>query len=335
MTTIAKLGISLVAVAAATLVVPQPTHAQSSNGYENLQVFPADISRDDLIDAMLMFSRALGLPRRAGAGCLHCHVGDLSVPRGEWDYASDAKPTKRVARQMVEMTRAINAQHLAGLEVRRLGDFQVGCVTCHEGRVDPRPLPLLIAEADLAGGVDSVETIYRTIHSRYFGGSAYDLRVSVLAGMAQQRAEEGAFDEAIRLSMLNEETHPTEPSARRVTLSLHLMRALDTQGVEEALAVFDRFAESEDPDVFTYSILDGVGWRTYRLDRQDEAMPLFRRNRETFPDLYFTFESLVEAQRGVGEITVDEIIAAYEEYLEANPGHTMAQQQLTNHRRRR
>lgn len=335
MNTIAKLGVSLAVVAAATLSTPHTAQAQSSNGYENLQVFPADISRDDLLDAMLMFSRALGLPRRAGAGCLHCHEGDLSVPRGEWDYASDAKPTKRIARQMVAMTRAINAEHLAGLEERRFDDFQVGCATCHEGRVDPRPLPLLIAEADLAGGVDSVETVYRTIHSRYFGGSAYDLRVGVLAGMAQQRAEEGAFDEAIRLSVLNEDTHPGDASARRVTLSLHVMRALDTEGVDAALAVFDRLAATEDPDVLTFSILDGVGWRTYRLDRQDEAMPLFRRNREAFPDLYFTFESLVEAQRGVGEITVDEIIAAYEEYLEANPGHTMAQQQLTNHRRRR
>jgi hypothetical protein len=312
----------------------QDTQAQVTREHQNIQALPADISDDELSDVMLGFLRALGLPRRAGQGCLHCHEGDLEVPRREWDFASDAKPTKSTARQMIRMVRAINSEHLSGLQHRNAPDFEVGCVTCHEGRVDPRPLPLLLQAAEEAGGVDSVTAVYRAIHNRFYGAAAYDLRVRVLASLAQEKAEQGDFEDAIKLSTLNEETHEGDASARRVTLRLHVLQALDTEGPAAAVAVFDEMMGVESAAVLAYSVLDGVGWRTFRLDRWDEAMVLFRRNREAFPDLYFTFESLVEAQQATGEITQDEIIRQYEEFLEANPGHAMAERQLTNHRRR-
>lgn len=313
---------------------PAPVSAQASSGHENLQALPADISRDELTEVMLGFLRALGLPRRAGAGCLHCHEGNLDVPRREWNYSSDAKPTKQTARRMIEMVRSINAEHLAGLEQRQLPSFEVGCVTCHEGRLDPRPLPLLLAEAEARGGVDSVLTTYARIHSRFFGAAAYDLRVGVLANLAHTKAESGDFGDALRLSALNEETHPTDPSARRVTLTLRVMEALDTDGPAAAIVEFESMLAEESREILTYSVLDGVGWRTFRQDREAEAIELFERNRTAFPELYFTFESLVEAQHGAGAITRAEIIQAYETFLDANPGHQMAQQQLTNHRRR-
>ena len=310
-----------------------PVAGQASAIHQNIQALPADISRDELTDVMLGFLQALGLPRRAGAGCLHCHEGNLDVPRSEWNYASDAKPAKHTARRMIEMVRSINAEHLASLEQRKAPSFEVGCVTCHEGRLDPRPLPLLLADAETLGGVDSVLATYSRIHRRFFGAAAYDLRVGVLASLAHTKAESGDFSDALRLSALNEETHPTDPSARRVTLTLRVMEALDTRGPSAAIAEFESMLTEESRDVLTYSVLDGVGWRTYRQDREDEAIPLFVRNREAFPDLYFTFESLVEAQHGAQVITRADIIQAYESFLEANPGHQMAQQQLTNHRR--
>lgn len=313
---------------------PQDAHAQVTREHQNIQALPADISDDELTDVMLGFLSALGLPRRAGEGCLHCHEGDLETPRREWDFASDAKPNKSTARQMIRMVRAINAEYLSSVQHRNAPNFEVGCVTCHEGRVDPRPLPLLLQAAEEAGGVDSVVAVYRTIHGRFYGAAAYDLRVGVLASLAQEKAEEGNFEDAIKLSSLNEETHVGDASARRVTLGLQVLQALDTDGPGSAVAVFDELMRVESPQVFSYSILDGVGWRTFRLDREDEAMVLFRRNREAFPDLYFTFESLVEAQQAIGEITREEIIRRYEEFLEANPGHAMAERQLTNHRRR-
>ena len=323
----------IVGCALTLATLPPPGTAQESE-YQNLQALPADISRDALGDTMLGFLRALGLPRRAGAGCLHCHEGALDVPRGEWDYASDAKPTKRTARAMIRMVQDINREHLAGLETRNAPDLSVGCETCHRGRVDPRPLPEVLAAAEEAGGLDSLVVTYQSLFRRYYGADAYDFRVGVLAGVARARAETGAYDDALRLSSVNEEAHPADPNARRVTLGLEIQRALDEDGPEAAVRTFERLLASESDGVLNEFVLDAVGWRTYRMDREADALPLFRANRNAFPDSYFTFESLIEARHGAGEISLDEIIRAYEAYLQENPGHEMARQNLTNHRRR-
>jgi len=105
-------------------------------------------------------------------------------------------------------------------------------------------------------------------------------------------------------------------------------------GADAAVREFRRIHASEPDSVLSYSVLDGIGWRTFRQDREAEALVLFHTNRESFPDLCFTLESLVEAQFGAGEISREEIIAVYEGWLEEHPGHRMAQDQLTNLRRR-
>ena len=307
---------------------------ERGNGYENLQALPADISRDELGETMLGFLRALGLPRRAGQGCLHCHVGSLDVPRSEWEWASDQKPAKHTARRMIRMARSINEEHLSALDERRWPDLDVDCRTCHQGRLDPRPVGQVLGGALASGGVDSVSVLYRDLHGRYFGAGVYDLRVSTLASMASGLAEEGAYDDALTLSAVNEEMHPDDPAARRVTLALRVQRALDQSGSDAAIQVFQEMRADESAEVLTMSVLDGVGWRTFRLGREAEGLVLFRANREAFPDSYFTFESLVEARHAVGEITQDEIIRAYEDYLAQDPENGMAEAQLTNHRRR-
>ncbi|NNF25988.1 MAG: c-type cytochrome [Gemmatimonadetes bacterium] len=313
--------------------VPAPTAGQESNGYENLQALPADITRDDLGDTMLGFLRALGLPRRAGEGCLHCHVGSLDVPRSQWEWSSDEKPNKATARRMIRMVQDINREHLAGLDHRDWPALQVGCVTCHAGRLDPRPIEDVLGSALALGGVDSVAVLYPVLHERYYGAGVYDLRVGTLASMASRLAEEGRYEDALKLSAVNETAHSGDPGARRVTLALRIQRALDESGPESAVEVFHGLRETEPDEALGFSVLDGIGWRTYRIDRQEDALALFRANREAYPDLYFTFESLVEARHGAGEISREEIIAAYEAYLQTDPDNEMAQAQLTNHRR--
>ena len=70
-----------------------------------------------------------------GVGCGFCHV------RG--NFASENSPHKPIARRMLEMTRAINAQYFpdykpAGGE-SRLG--KVTCFTCHQGNEKPKTVP--------------------------------------------------------------------------------------------------------------------------------------------------------------------------------------------------
>src|SRR5579862_4316185 len=82
--------------------------AQLPRTYTNLRVLPKDISGPDLINQMKAFTTALG------TRCEHCHVGegnDLS----KFDFASDAKPEKATARQMLTLVGAVNGPLLKGV----------------------------------------------------------------------------------------------------------------------------------------------------------------------------------------------------------------------------
>ena len=77
-----------------------------STQWENLQVLPDSISGEALTQMMRGFGTALGVK------CGHCHV------RGEggMDFASDAKPHKQIAREMIRMVVEINGETLPGIE---------------------------------------------------------------------------------------------------------------------------------------------------------------------------------------------------------------------------
>jgi hypothetical protein len=94
---------------------------------KNLQVFPKDIPRPELIANMKFFSQSLGVR------CTFCHVGVEGQP-SSMDFASDTKKEKLVARKMLVMVHAINQQYF------RVTDFsqaKVTCVTCHHGSPHP------------------------------------------------------------------------------------------------------------------------------------------------------------------------------------------------------
>jgi len=72
-----------------------------------------------------------------GVSCGGCHVG-----RG--NFASDDNPRKVKARQMIEMTKALNAQFFPG-HTRASEDEsvlgRVTCYTCHQGELKPKSAP--------------------------------------------------------------------------------------------------------------------------------------------------------------------------------------------------
>jgi Photosynthetic reaction centre cytochrome C subunit len=71
-----------------------------------------------------------------GASCGTCHVAR--------NFASENNPRKLRARQMLEMTKAINQQffpdHKPADGESRLG--RITCFTCHQGDLHPKPQPL-------------------------------------------------------------------------------------------------------------------------------------------------------------------------------------------------
>jgi cytochrome c553 len=71
-----------------------------------------------------------------GVSCGGCHL-----PKG--NFASDDHARKLKARQMIEMTKALNKQyfpdHVPGPEESVLG--RVTCFTCHQGELKPKTTP--------------------------------------------------------------------------------------------------------------------------------------------------------------------------------------------------
>lgn len=95
---------------------------------KNLQVFPKDISRADLISNMKFFAQSLGVR------CTFCHVGTEGQPLSTFDFASDARTEKLTARKMLVMVHRINSQDFG---IQMGGEPKVTCFTCHRGATKP------------------------------------------------------------------------------------------------------------------------------------------------------------------------------------------------------
>jgi photosynthetic reaction center cytochrome c subunit len=95
---------------------------------ENVKVL-TDLQGQPLRAEMQRISAALGVK------CDHCHV--------QGNFPSDEKSPKRVARRMLEMTRALNAQSFPKHQPRD-GESVLGrvtCYTCHRGETTPKAAP--------------------------------------------------------------------------------------------------------------------------------------------------------------------------------------------------
>ena len=122
---------------AAAVAAAQPTPAPQAPAfavppYRNIQVLSKDITRDQLLGNMKFFAQSLGVR------CAHCHVGDADKPLSTFDFASDAKPEKRIARKMLAMVHRINSEDFG---VKQFKDVKVTCYTCHRGSTKPLTAP--------------------------------------------------------------------------------------------------------------------------------------------------------------------------------------------------
>lgn len=108
---------------------PEQTIAQE--GREKNVKLLGDLPVSQFIPVMNYFAVSMG--RR----CNYCHVNT----NGQWDYASDAKPEKNNAREMIKLVLDTN-KTLQGLRLD-----PIACYTCHRGRNSPQsgitlPLPV-------------------------------------------------------------------------------------------------------------------------------------------------------------------------------------------------
>ena len=122
---------------------PASAPAAQPAPFKNLQVFPKDIARPELISNMRFFSQSLGVR------CTFCHVGVEGQPPSTFDFASDSKKEKLVARKMLTMVHAINQQYFG---VTDFSKVKVTCFTCHRGSAHPLKTPPAEAPAAAPSG---------------------------------------------------------------------------------------------------------------------------------------------------------------------------------------
>jgi hypothetical protein len=98
----------------------------------NLKVLPKDITHEQLDSTMHSWSTALGVH------CNFCHAPSADSTSHHPDFASDAKPEKKMARYMYTMTAKINKKFFkADKDEQGMMMAAVSCKTCHRGSPHP------------------------------------------------------------------------------------------------------------------------------------------------------------------------------------------------------
>src|SRR6185436_19226402 len=104
---------------------PLPQEKTVEQVQKNIKVLTG-MPQSQLIPVMNYFSASMG--RR----CNFCHVNK----DGQWDYASDEKPEKATAREMIKMVLDLRKQKFNGAD-------EISCYTCHRGLNHPINVPAL------------------------------------------------------------------------------------------------------------------------------------------------------------------------------------------------
>ena len=215
----------LVALAVSPLVAQAPSKFPPDS-LVNTKVIPKSTPVLQAIGTMRNFTSDLGVR------CQFCHVGEEGQPLARFDFVSDEKRTKQVARQMMLLVQEAN-RRLDTLPGHQPDDPQVTCATCHRGVSKPMPLSAVIAAAASAGGADSAVKAYRALRQRYYGSGAYDFGEGQLNTAAFRLGRANKFDEALAMLRLNEEFYPNSSGMYVFRGNVLLMKA-DTAGAETA-----------------------------------------------------------------------------------------------------
>jgi hypothetical protein len=173
---------------------------------QNLEYFPKEIPRPELLQQMREFSFALGVR------CQHCHTGGDGVSLEGVDFASDAKPAKLKARAMLRMVDQLNGPMLAAIPSRAEPRVEISCVTCHRGLPLPKTLQTTLFEIVERDGAAPAVARYRELRETSLTSGQYDFTEWEMNELARRLAEAGNRRGAIAMLELNGEFHPKSPS---------------------------------------------------------------------------------------------------------------------------
>ena len=221
----------LLVVLAGLLVPGSLVRAQIPDTFTNLNVLPKDIKKQELVGVMRSFSGALGVR------CTHCHVGENPADLSSVDFASDAKDTKKIAREMMKMSGEVNSILARNIGSMRPDPVQVRCVTCHHGLPKPETLEQALTASLALAGPDSTVAKYRRLRHEYYGAAAYDFSEWSLISIAEQIARDpAAADAALALLNTNLEFYPESAGTYARLAETYLVKG----DRDAALANFDK-----------------------------------------------------------------------------------------------
>lgn len=164
-----------------------------------------------------------------GVTCEFCHA------RGPGAAAAETPGPRKidVAKQMIAMTRELNARVETATGKAAGAATKVDCMTCHRGVTIPRPLGDLLVETTSKQGVNAAIEQYRDLRTRYYGKQAYDFGEQTLLNISQRLANSRP-DDAIAITRLNIEFYPNS-SASYAALAYAYTRKVDDNSAIEAL----------------------------------------------------------------------------------------------------
>jgi hypothetical protein len=190
-------GLIVVAVSLARAQGAPAAGQQQPPPLTNLQVYPKDIARAELITTMQGFVQQLGV--QAQGGCAYCHTGQ--GPQA--DYASDENPKKNVARKMILMSREISAK-LPEVTGKAAADIsRLRCATCHRGQPVPKVTVDALTETTTKSGASAAIEQYRDLRKQ-----AIDFNEASLVAAANALTNSNKPDDALALLQANAELDP-------------------------------------------------------------------------------------------------------------------------------
>jgi tetratricopeptide (TPR) repeat protein len=203
-------------VTLAFALVASRVDAQIPEKFENLQIFPKDVARGELVQRMREFSFALGVR------CEHCHVEPATDLANR--FASDAKSTKVQARAMLKMVASINGTLLPQLPSHASPAVQVDCVTCHRGLPIPKTLQTTLLEVATAEGGAAAAARYRELRKTNLTTGRYNFGEWEINELARRLAQSGNLDAAVIMLDANAEFYPASADIDVLLGELHLKR---------------------------------------------------------------------------------------------------------------
>jgi tetratricopeptide (TPR) repeat protein len=192
--------------ATAIFVLTTGLAAQMPQELKNLQHFPKDITRAQLVQRMREFSFALSVR------CQYCHSGGDGVSLEGVDFASDAKPAKVKARAMLRMLDQLNGPLLGALPSRAEPRVVVECATCHRGLTLPKSLQTTLFEVATRDGAAAAVARYRQLRNDDLISGRYNFDEWEINELCRRLKDAGNGEAAIALLEMNGEFYPKSAS---------------------------------------------------------------------------------------------------------------------------